>query len=148
MALEDDLAGSAAGEEGGQNLRAFKVLRLFRLSKMLRLARIKRILAKYEDLEFVQNYAGMLGLGFVIVFMAHILACLWYTVGLDDSNFSPDMTPEPGWVLKLLCKEQCTNAVWSAGVDGLMPERCHEFFSRGECPADRCGKRRFCAILH
>eukprot|EP01043_Picozoa_sp_COSAG02_P058455 COSAG02_NODE_7279_length_3086_cov_3.513559_4_plen_87_part_00 len=31
-----------------------------------------------EDLEFVQNYSGVLGLGFIIVFMAHILACLWY----------------------------------------------------------------------
>ena len=63
------------------------MLRLFRLSKMLRLARIQRILAKYEDLEFVQNYAGMGGLMFVMFIMAHILACLWYMIGLDDSHF-------------------------------------------------------------
>lgn len=47
MALENDFAGSEAADQGdGENLRAFKVLRLFRLSKMLRLARIKRIMAK------------------------------------------------------------------------------------------------------
>ena len=65
-----------ADDAESNNFRAFKVLRLFRLSKMLRLARIKRILSKYEDLEFVRNYSSMFGLGFVIVFMAHILSCL------------------------------------------------------------------------
>jgi hypothetical protein len=56
MAMES----SSDSEEGEKsNFRAFKVLRLFRLSKMLRLARIQRILQRYEDLEFVQNYAGM-----------------------------------------------------------------------------------------
>ena len=69
-------------EDGDSSFRAFKVLRLFRLSKMLRLARIQRIVQRYEELEFVQNYAGMGGLLFAIIIMAHILACVWYTIGL------------------------------------------------------------------
>lgn len=85
-----------SSEDGDSNFRAFKVLRLFRLSKMLRLARIQRILQRYEELEFVQNYAGMGGLLFVIIIMAHILACVWYAIGLDDTHFHLGRQT-PGW---------------------------------------------------
>lgn len=92
MAMES----TGDSNDGDSNFRAFKVLRLFRLSKMLRLARIQRIIQRYEELEFVQNYAGMGGLLFAVIIMAHILACIWYTIGLDDTHFHLGRQA-PGW---------------------------------------------------
>jgi hypothetical protein len=64
----------------------FKALRLVRLSKMLRLARIKRMMEKYEGLEVVQNYGGIVMLCYGIFFIAHVLSCLWYMVGLTGAK--------------------------------------------------------------
>jgi hypothetical protein len=44
----------------------------------------------------VQNYAGMGGLLFAVIIMAHILACIWYTIGLDDTHFHLGRQA-PGW---------------------------------------------------
>lgn len=139
MAIEADAGGSMADDgEGNRNFRAFKAVRLFRLSKMLRLARIKRILSKYEDLEFVRNYSSMFGLGFVIVFMAHILSCMWYVIGLDDSQFSSSMHHQPGWVLIEYCAEECNLLVWSPDSNGITPASCLTYSTMSACPMDRC----------
>lgn len=61
-----------------------------------------------------------------------------YTIGLDDSHFSPDGRPEPGWVLKLLCEDMCKTSNWQPAETGLMPARCDEFSSSLACPANRC----------
>ena len=64
---------------------------------MLRLARIKRILDKYENLIFVQEYANVFMLMFAILLTAHFLGCLWYVAGLDEFVDSNGQRVE-GWV--------------------------------------------------
>ena len=44
---------------------------------MLRLTRVKRILAKYEDMIFIQQYQATFVLLFSMTFAAHFLACFW-----------------------------------------------------------------------
>ena len=61
----------------GENYAVVKALRLVRLSKMLRLTRVKRILAKYEDMIFIQQYQATFVLLFSMTFAAHFLACFW-----------------------------------------------------------------------
>ncbi len=73
-----------ADEAGPDNVRALKALRLLRMSKMLRLARIKRILQKYESLMVVQEYLGLIFMMLSVVFIAHLLTCLWFLVGLNN----------------------------------------------------------------
>ena len=142
MAVEDapidsgSFSGAMAAVSGPaeKDFSAFKILRLFRLSKMLRLARLQRILAKYEELELVQSYSGMGGLLFVVVFAAHILACLWYAIGLDDSHFL-NGRPTPGWVLLELCSEECRMDVWE---EHPPPAVCATYTMESGCPSDRC----------
>lgn len=79
-----DATGSTAGETdtaSPDNLKALKSLRLLKLSKMLRLARLKRIMQKYENLMVVQEYMGILSMLAIIMFTAHFLTCIWYSVG-------------------------------------------------------------------
>ena len=131
----------------GNNYRAFKALRLVRLSKMLRLARIKRMMEKYERLEFVQNYGGIFLLSYGIFFIAHILSCLWYMVGLSDHHQTSSFTlTMPGWVLTEWCNDQCevgqlqlAEATAQAMQQGQSAPLCQSFSSEQTCiAADRC----------
>jgi len=87
-ALADISASEAGGTDSASpdNLKALKSLRLLKLSKMLRLARLKRIMQKYENLMVVQQYMGIFFMLGVIVFTAHFLTCIWYSVGDDPTS--------------------------------------------------------------
>lgn len=133
---------------------------------MLRLARLQRILAKYEDLDWVQSYAGVAALLFVIVFAAHILACLWcvpiyfesvifvvlYTrrtrvmkmVLSPSSRYAIGVSdshyllgrPEPGWVLLELCHVQCRMDLWD---EFPTPKTCDTYRDALTCrETERC----------
>eukprot|EP01043_Picozoa_sp_COSAG02_P018984 COSAG02_NODE_901_length_16056_cov_52.549477_10_plen_716_part_00 len=78
--IEMLVTGSGTGGDT-LDLQFLKTLRLLRLAKMLRLARLQRILQKYENLAKVQEYGGFGMLVIVIATMAHLLTCLWYTIG-------------------------------------------------------------------
>jgi len=60
----------------------------------------------------------------------------WYVIGLDDSQFSPSLHPQPGWVLIEMCAEKCNLQAWDP-VDGVTPASCLTY-SRSNCPDDRC----------
>lgn len=120
----------ANGTEAG-SLRAFKTLRLVKLSKMLRLAHLQRTLAKYENLEFVQTWAGVGGLIFSIVLIAHMLTCVWYTIGLTDHFFHLGRHHHPGWVLQEYC--DCNDMIWDDN-----PPLCDTYVDIANCPQDRC----------
>lgn len=86
-ALSGATSSTADGADAASpdNLKALKSLRLLKLSKMLRLARLKRIMQKYENLMVVQEYMGIFFMLAVIVFTAHFLTCIWYSVGNDPT---------------------------------------------------------------
>ena len=72
------------GDAANSNFRAFKTLRLLRLAKLLRLTRIKKILEKYEDQFDANQYLGLIFTLFIILFMAHMMACFWYLIGTGE----------------------------------------------------------------
>ena len=85
------------GDGDSSNFRAIKAFRLIRLSKMLRLARIKRILTKYGNNVNLQSYINIGFTMFIIIFLAHMLACFYYMIGTSDETL---ITGEVaiGWV--------------------------------------------------
>jgi hypothetical protein len=88
-ATDATTAGSMARvSTGDSTIRMLKILRLVRLSKMLRLARMKRLLRKYSAHINMQIYVSIGFTLFVIFFMVHSLACIWYTIGIDTQTFS------------------------------------------------------------
>ena len=89
--------GIAPADGGGGATKLFKILRLMRLAKLLRLARLKRILEKYEDAFDANQYLGLFFTLCIIIFMAHLLACTWYMVGLGEQP-GPDGEVIYGWV--------------------------------------------------
>ena len=96
------IAGAVSGEtdssSGINNMKGIRILRLLRLAKMLRLGRLKRIFARYaEELQPVMKLMKLSGMMVVALFLAHILACIWWSVG-DSPDFMADGTVIEGWV--------------------------------------------------
>lgn len=77
--------------------KALKILRLMRLAKLLRLARVKKMLEKYEDAFDANQYLGLIFTVLTIAFLAHMLACVWYLVGLG-TMVGGDGEEVQGWV--------------------------------------------------
>jgi len=72
------------GSTSGEELRAVKTLRLLRLGKMLRLAKVFKMLQKYDSVAELKPIISLLTLFFFVFLAAHLLACLWFLIGLDD----------------------------------------------------------------
>lgn len=67
-------------------LRGLKVLRLFKLARIQRLG---RIFSKLEDAVYTnQSLLSLAKLALVMLFVAHLVACVWYAVGLQNSKSS------------------------------------------------------------
>ena len=67
-----------------QLLRLFKMFRFLRFLKLLRIFKVSKILVKYENLLYndsVNMMMSLLKLLVIIVFFAHMLACLFFVVG-------------------------------------------------------------------
>lgn len=63
------------------NVKILKSIRLLRLTKMLRIARLRKFIHKYfEDVKTAQWLPAVTML-FVILFLCHILSCVWYMAG-------------------------------------------------------------------
>eukprot|EP01043_Picozoa_sp_COSAG02_P000279 COSAG02_NODE_5_length_66751_cov_63.939148_25_plen_841_part_00 len=91
------IKGGDDGEEGGSsNTRAFKALRLLRLAKMLRVAKVLKIFEKYA--EALSTFAGVYIMIFMILFLAHIMCCFWYMIGLGEDVTPGIADPIQGWV--------------------------------------------------
>eukprot|EP01047_Picozoa_sp_COSAG01_P067185 COSAG01_NODE_9431_length_2448_cov_1.225202_3_plen_543_part_01 len=84
-------------DQEGADLRVVKVLRLMRMSKMMRLARIRRILSKYSQNVNLQHYLKIAFTVFLIMFLAHMLACFYFLVGTGDETLGNDRYIS-GWV--------------------------------------------------
>jgi hypothetical protein len=92
---------SGDGAEGGgaiKNMKGIRILRLLRLAKMLRLGRLKRIFARYaEELQPVMKLMKLSGMMLVALFLAHLLACIWWAIG-DVPDIKDDGTVVEGWI--------------------------------------------------
>ena len=88
----------ARGEEdleANQSVKLMKILRLLRLAKLLRLARINRLLQRLEN-EY-EGLAAVLKIWKIIltiIFVAHLVACLWYYVGSQAKEYDGVTTLE------------------------------------------------------
>ena len=100
MIAEAMEGGDKAAEGGGgsSNTRAFKALRLLRLAKMLRIAKVLKIFEKYA--ESLSTFAGVYVMVFLILFLAHLMCCFWYMIGLEEQVSPGIAEPIQGWVLQ------------------------------------------------
>ena len=70
--------------DGGQ-MKAVRILRLLKLTKLLRLSRMKSLIRKYEDyIEGIGSFIKLVSATVVVLFTAHLIACLWHLVGGDE----------------------------------------------------------------
>lgn len=67
------------------------------LVQMMRLARLKRVVMRHGGDGSFQLWQNALFTVFAIVFLAHILACFWYLVGLHSERLGTGAVV-PGWV--------------------------------------------------
>jgi hypothetical protein len=80
--MPDDSGGGGGGSE--QKLRAVKTLRLLRMGKMLRLAKVFKMLQKYDSVAELKPLISLLMLFFFVFLAAHLLACIWFLIGVGD----------------------------------------------------------------
>ncbi|GMF41998.1 unnamed protein product [Phytophthora fragariaefolia] len=67
-------------------LRGLKILRLFKLARIRRLG---KVFANLEDAVYTnQSLVSLAKLALTMLFIAHLVACLWYAVGRIDSTES------------------------------------------------------------
>ena len=73
------ISGNDEGKESGSQIRLFKVLRLLRLARLLRLLRIRALTRQYEDTALFDVFGNLklVHMTFLIMWMAHIAACVW-----------------------------------------------------------------------
>ena len=73
------IGGGDEGKESGVQIKLFKVLRLLRLARLLRLIRIRALTRQYEDTALFDAFESLklVHMTFLIVWMAHIAACVW-----------------------------------------------------------------------
>ena len=98
--------------ESSQNFRATKTLRLIRLTKMLRIARIKRMISRFGESVFLSRYLYGFGLLAVILFLLHLLSCVWYWS-------SGDMYTENGEFVHGWVKIMEMSGQWNASTKEL-----------------------------
>lgn len=67
-------------------LRGLKILRLFKLARIRRLG---KVFANLEDAVYTnQSLVSLAKLALTMLFIAHLVACLWFAVGRSDSEES------------------------------------------------------------
>lgn len=71
------------------NVRTFKMIRLFRMSKLLKLLRMFRMprnLALVLDWDPDPHVVGLVGMFFRIIFISHLFCCLFHLVGTNPDT--------------------------------------------------------------
>ena len=76
---------------------AVRILRLLKLTKLLRLSRMKSLIRKYEDyIEGIGSFIKLVSACVVVLFTAHLIACLWHLVGGDERDPRGELVL--GWI--------------------------------------------------
>ena len=91
--------GMDSQQSAGQKIKMLKIIRLLRLAKMLRLARVRRVLKRIDE-EFpgVWNVSKLTSLVVIILYVAHIVSCIWHFCGLGFDIDSQTNEVQHGWV--------------------------------------------------
>ena len=86
------MSDGEAAAKGGSNTKLFKILRMARLAKLLRVASLYRLVRRYaEDFEGLEGFFKLLSTLSLALFIAHILACVWFYAGSspEGTNVKP-----------------------------------------------------------
>jgi len=101
---------SGGSGSAGRSFKLMKFVRLVRLMKLMRLAKLQRFMAAMEDyLDLNPLIIRMVKLMTKIVFLAHLLACMWHFIALpvchedQDNSLGPcgpaaEDPPVPNWI--------------------------------------------------
>ncbi|KAF1320286.1 Voltagegated ion channel, partial [Globisporangium splendens] len=86
-----------SGGGGSTTLLSTKLLRSLKVLKLFKLVRIRRLGAMFTNLEDAvstnQSPVSLVKLALSMLFFAHIVACVWYAVGLQNT--------EQSWILDM-----------------------------------------------
>jgi hypothetical protein len=103
----DCVDGEAVKGGAASGTKAIKILRMLRLAKLLRVFRFKRLIHRYDDLlRPVINGMKISGLSLAIIFIAHLVGCLWYYAGSGDQIMA-DGSVKMGWTRHFDGWEDC-----------------------------------------
>jgi hypothetical protein len=109
----DHIATAAAGDSGG-NLRLFKMLRMVRLFRLFKLFKLLNFDEFYDDHEdsipvprFILSIITLLA---EIVFLAHLVACIWYYLASQVADDTPT------WASNRFNDDGDTSAAWKGEV--------------------------------
>ena len=105
----DTIAAAVVGDSGDakelRSLRMIRGLRLLRLLKLARLLKLKKLTVILEESElFNPALLKLLSLLFKIIFVAHMLACMWYWT--NESAMTANMHANRGWAVHFEIHEE------------------------------------------
>lgn len=85
------------GDDGSNALMSTKLLRALKVLKLFKLARIRRLGKMFSTLEDAvstnQSLVSLVKLALSMLFFAHIVACIWYAIGMQNT--------EQSWILDM-----------------------------------------------
>lgn len=93
---ENDINNNSASKLG-RSLRTVRFLRSVRLLRLLKLKRIFQEIQDNIDNEVMSTYWGILKITVMIATANHVIACLWYSIGVSGDDGTHD---SPNWVRK------------------------------------------------
>lgn len=90
--MQFDLFSSVDNKGSTNALMSTKLLRGLKVLKLFKLARVRRLGKMFSSLEDAvstnQSAVSLVKLALSMLFFAHIVACIWYAIGLQDTNES------------------------------------------------------------
>jgi hypothetical protein len=87
-------------ESKGSSQGIIKSLRLVRLAKLLRLTRLLPLLRRLDErFDGLLSASKLISLVTVVIYVTHIVGCLWFTVGEDDDYLASCVDENTGAVI-------------------------------------------------
>lgn len=78
-----DVGGSSGTSAALLSAKLLRGLKVLRLVKLARLRRLGRLMSRLEDAVYTnQSLLELVKLAFIMLFVAHLVACVWFAVGL------------------------------------------------------------------
>jgi CRP-like cAMP-binding protein len=85
----DDIAMFVAGDKNLMSIRLIRTVRFFRLAKLARLIKLKALIDLLDEYSIDPSIIGIFVLFVEILFMVHVICCLWYYIATPASGADP-----------------------------------------------------------
>lgn len=120
----------------GRGSRALRIIRLVRLLRLIRVGSIMILIAERVRSERLIILADIMKIIFAILMVAHVMACLWYGIGLDSDGVTWVQNydfPSNSLLARYSSSMHWSLTQFSGGMDEIrpfnIPERVYTIFS-------------------